>query len=143
MKAKAFVTAMVVLALVFVVVGNAKAFGPGPASFGLGALGSAIGFAATGDPRAAAVGGVAGFVAGSLLTPPYSYGAPIPPPVRYYPAPEYYYTPPPPPVNRYHRTVPRPPVVYYTPVPPPGYYYAPPPPAVNRYYRPAPPRARW
>lgn len=126
MKAKAFVTTMVVLALIFVTVGEAKAFGLGPASFGLGALGSAVGFAATGDPRAAAIGGAAGFVAGSLLTPPYYYGAPAPPPVRYYPAP-------------------RPPVVYYAPVPAPApnYYYAPPPPPVNRYYRPAPPRARW
>lgn len=126
MKIKAFVTAIVVLALVFVSAGNARAFGFGPASFGLGALGSAIGFAASGDPRAAAIGGAAGFVAGSLLTPPYYYRAPAPmPPARYYPAPP-------------------PPVVYYAPVPAPApnYYYAPPPPA-NRYYRPVPPGARY
>jgi hypothetical protein len=67
-------------------------------SFGMGALGAALGFAATGDPRWAAVGGMSGLAAGALIgqAAENSYAAEVAPP---------------------------PPAAYYEPVPYPAYRY--------------------
>lgn len=106
MKAKKFVIAVSLLAIVAMSAGSANAFGFGPAGFGLGAFGSALGFAISGTAQAAAIGGLAGMAAGALLTPPYYYyGAPAPrgayyPPVGYYrPVPRVAYYPLRPPVR--------------------------------------------
>ena len=69
-------------------------------SFGLGALGTAMGYAISGDPMGAALGGLSGLTAGYLAgtaiensRPYYAEEAAPPPP----PPPSQYYTPPPPP----------------------------------------------
>jgi len=123
MKGKKLVIAVSLLTIVALSAGSAGAFGFGPASFGLGALGSALGFAIDGTARAAAIGGAAGIAAGALLTPPYYYGAPG--------LPAAYYPPPPPPRAWYYRPVPR--VAYYRPLPPVRY-------APVRYHQPVRPR---
>lgn len=71
-------------------------------SFGLGALGTAMGYAISGSPMGAALGGLSGLSAGYLVgtaiensRPPYAEEYPPPPP----PASSRYYTPPPPPSN--------------------------------------------
>jgi hypothetical protein len=60
-------------------------------SFGLGALGTAMGYAITGDPMGAALGGLSGLAGGFLLgtaaencCPPVAEAAPPPPPPRSY-----------------------------------------------------------
>lgn len=67
-------------------------------SFGLGALGTAMGYAISGDPMGAALGGLSGLTAGYLAgtaiensRPYYAEGPPPPPP------PSRYYDPAPPP----------------------------------------------
>jgi hypothetical protein len=87
-------------------------------SFGLGALGTAIGYAVTGDPRYAAIGGASGLVGGYLLGQAIENAAPVyvePPPTPGYYSPSAVVVPPPP--------------VYYRPrvivVPPPHYHYGP------------------
>jgi hypothetical protein len=68
-------------------------------SFGLGALGTAMGYAISGDPMGAALGGLSGLSAGYLVgtaienSRPYYIEEPPPPP----PPASGYYTPPPPP----------------------------------------------
>ena len=68
-------------------------------SLGMGALGTALGYAATGDPKWAAVGGLSGLAGGYVLGEAMerdSAAAVGPPPPAYYdPGPEYGYYPPP------------------------------------------------
>lgn len=93
MKIKPIAISLCLAASIIMAAGSAYAWRPGPA-LGLGALGTAIGFAATGDARAAAIGGAAGLVTGMAVGAAYarpayygSYRAPPPPPRVYYQRP--------------------------------------------------------
>jgi hypothetical protein len=67
-------------------------------SFGMGALGTALGFAATGNPMWAAVGGLSGLAAGAMTGAAIEesrahYAEPPPPPSREYSSAERSYRP--------------------------------------------------
>ncbi|GLI35155.1 hypothetical protein [Desulforhabdus amnigena] len=102
MKSKRLATGFLLLAVIAFMSGCASTYSPyaydrvATTSFGLGALGTAMGYAITGNPMGAALGGLSGLAGGAILgsaieaNEACAEGAPPPPP-RAYRCPGSYY----------------------------------------------------